>query len=572
KNKNKNKNNNNNNISHTQSTNENELKNETIEYKKMMIRIRKELSSMIEHLTEIKLRRLQNVKEYWDKKIHEENKLVEVEKECHETEEELAKWRQQQVIQEEKERKLERRQSLVDDRVTTSIELLTDEEEDIQLFIPYDPKEDFTIIKSRFVEPFCFVFFSNLENKIPLFVMELELGSDLNRLYWLEDQIVCQRFEYYDKSISSTIRDRAQTMEKFEQQMAEMNNLFSSKQEDTLALIQHNPFPHSDAEIIEDDEADKYPNNDDSPTKPNKHANLDQGTQAAGVEVDKEKDDEEEQIVFEDETLSDSQTNIIHSNETIETNAIAQVQSQDHPIQSHKVEHVQVKPVWLVFFADVTNGETRVSLHKSMVNAAVIDELREIEAKRLSIKALNNNNEEVDESDDNNDNDNDDGNENDHDNAKENNNDGTHDKKSVINNSNGKDNSRGNKKVNERSDFDEVSRQGIIDAAKKQKNSIKKTEDLQEDGDDDEENIVFKSPTPSPSMPVGPGLPPFVEPEDSPEYLRVKEERGGDERVNNEQEDIHVSRRLYVFFFFFFGSKFVCLIQFELHQDPIIKH
>ncbi|ETO28487.1 pinin, desmosome associated protein [Reticulomyxa filosa] len=136
--------------------------------------IRKELSSIIENLTEMKLRRLQNMKDYWNKEIHDESKLIEIEKEFEQTEGELAQWRRNRSLHEEQEHKIERRHSLVISGIATEMDLIADEEL-VKSFAQYDPKDDFIIVKSRFV--------------------------DLNRLYWFEDQLVTQRFKHYEEQL-----------------------------------------------------------------------------------------------------------------------------------------------------------------------------------------------------------------------------------------------------------------------------------------------------------------------------------------------------------------------------------
>ncbi|ETO34541.1 hypothetical protein RFI_02557 [Reticulomyxa filosa] len=143
--------------------------------------IREELSLVIENLTEIKLQRLQNMKEYWKDKVHDQSKLKDIEKEYNETEEELTKWRRSRSFHDQQEQKIERRKSLIANGIMTPDDFASDEEL-IPLFPQYDPKDDFIIVKSRFV--------------------------DLNRLYWLEDQIVSQRFEYCDQRVDILTRER----------------------------------------------------------------------------------------------------------------------------------------------------------------------------------------------------------------------------------------------------------------------------------------------------------------------------------------------------------------------------
>ncbi|ETO25267.1 myb domain-containing protein, partial [Reticulomyxa filosa] len=254
-----------------------------VEHTEILKVIRKELSSIIENLTEIKLRRLQNIKEYWDKNVHDSNKLADVEKEFTETEEELAQWRRDRSLHEEQEQKIERRKSLVASGIATPLDFAVDEELE-QTFEEYDPKEDFTIVKGRFV--------------------------DLNRLYWLEDQIVSQRFEHYYQGINTAMRERARTIETFEHQMVQMKNLFSNRPSQELTQLSGGDFSsqESEGEIIQMDDKD--------PTKENKHGSDNPVPQskshAHNPPVSREEEDE---IVFiDDDDKNDNNDNDNNNN------------------------------------------------------------------------------------------------------------------------------------------------------------------------------------------------------------------------------------------------------------------
>jgi len=129
--------------------------------------------------------------------------------------------------------KQEQRNSFETNGIANDLQLIS-EEESTEDIMRYDPKDDFTIVKSRFV--------------------------DLDRLYWLEDRIVCQRFEYYDKSIDNAFKDRTRAMESFEHQMVQMKNLFSNKPDEQMTPLSGGDMSsqdsyHSDTEIIHEGDA-----------------------------------------------------------------------------------------------------------------------------------------------------------------------------------------------------------------------------------------------------------------------------------------------------------------------------
>ncbi|ETO27928.1 myb domain-containing protein [Reticulomyxa filosa] len=321
--------------------------------------VRREMNSVIENLTEMKLRRLQNIKEYWDKNVHDSNKLADVEKEYDQTEEELAKWRRERTLHEEQEQKIERRQSFVASGIALPLDLLEDLE---QQFEEYNPINDFTVVKNRFI------------------------GFT---------KIVCQRFEHYDKSISNAVRDRARTLETFEQEMVQMKNLFSgapiperpaggdlSSQDSEGEIIQREDEEEAVAEHSRNSNhtanrviADVTPTQkaSDEHTYPQNMSikqPIEQGQSQSNSNTEKEEEEEEEEedadVLGENNTLIGNGNNNNNSNSNDNTDSLRKKFQAEMELEFQRFTEGHQKEVD-TFISQLQRKDRQIQVHKDEI-------------------------------------------------------------------------------------------------------------------------------------------------------------------------------------------------------------